>query len=83
MRCLALVGGQVAEPAQDLLQRVAVLGERVGMQVLERALDLLERLGVDQLAQLLLRRAARESRSRSSARAAARRSAFGVSPSYM
>ena len=50
---LELVGGQVAEPAQDLLERVAVAGERVRMQELERALDLLQRLGVDQLAELV------------------------------
>ena len=37
LRCalLAFLGGQVAEPAQDLLERVAVLGERVRVTELE------------------------------------------------
>ena len=49
-----LVGGQVAEPAQHVVQRVAGLGLRALGAVLEVGLDLLERVGVDQVAQLLL-----------------------------
>ncbi len=50
---LALGRGEIPEPAQDLLERVAILGERVGVHQLERPLDLLQRLRIDQLAQLV------------------------------
>ena len=50
----ALLGGEVAEVAEQLLQRVAVAGAARLGAVLELRLDLLQRLGVDQLAQLLL-----------------------------
>jgi hypothetical protein len=51
---LALGGGEVAEPAQDLLERVAVPGAGRFGSVLERVLDLGQRPRVDQLPQLLL-----------------------------
>ena len=49
-----LLGGQVAEPAQDVGERVARLGARAVGAVLQVGLDLVQRAGVDQLAQLLL-----------------------------
>ena len=50
---LELGEAQVAQPAQGLLQRVAVARQGIRMQQLERPLDLLERLGIDELAELV------------------------------
>ena len=51
---VALLGGQVAEVAQQLLQGVAVAGAARLGAVLQLLLDLVERGWVDQVAQLLL-----------------------------
>ena len=79
---LALLGGQVAEPAEDLLQAVAVLGQARLGQVLELPATSSSASGsISSRSSSWPSSSA--SRSRSSASAAARRSAFGVSPSYM
>ena len=51
---LRLVGGEVAERAQHVVQAVGVRGAGALADPLEVGLDLLERARVDQLAQLLL-----------------------------
>ena len=53
-RARDLVVGQVAEPAQHVVQRVARSRLRALGAVLEVGLDALQRVGVDELAQLLL-----------------------------
>ena len=49
-----LVGGQVADAAQHVVQRVGVGGLGALAQALKVGLDLVQRCRVDQLAQLLL-----------------------------
>ena len=77
-----LVGRQRAEAAEQVVDLVGVAGPAAVDQALQLELEVGEHVGVEQLAQLL---GAEQlaSRSRSSARAAARRSASGASPSYM
>ena len=77
MRLVELADPEIAAQPQDVVQRVRVGGERP-----QRRLDLRERVGVEQRPELLLPEQLR-SRSRSSESACARRSAGGVSSSYM
>ena len=79
---LGVVLGQIADRSQHVVEAVGVGGARALARPLQVGLDLRECARVDQLAQLLCLSSSRN-RSRSSDSAAARRSALGVSPSYM
>ena len=76
-----LVGGQRAEQPQQVGDALGVARLPVVGEPLQLALDLGEHVGVEQLAQLGPAEQLGEQR-RSSASAAARRSASGESPSY-
>jgi hypothetical protein len=77
-----LVERQVADPAQHVAEGVDRLGPRPRRAVLQVVLDRLQRVGVDEVAQLVLAEQLAQEVAVERERAA-RRSAFGVSPSYM
>ena len=78
-----LLLGEIPDAAQHVEQSIAAGGARRLGEALQVGLDLLERTRIDQVAQLLLAEELAQQIAIEADRAAARRSAFGVSPSYM
>ena len=74
---------EVADAPQHVVQRVGVARPQALGAVLQVVLDLLERAGVDEVAQLLLPEQLAQQVAVEGQSATARRSAAGVSPSYM